>query len=74
MNLAGAGDIILIAGKGHERYQEFADKKIAFDDSAVARRAIEAKRVELEGEGRVSGSDDFATPADRLPPRRPGDS
>jgi hypothetical protein len=64
----------LIAGKGHEKYQEFADKKIAFDDSAVARRAIEAKRVELEGEGRVSGSDDAVAPAGRLPPKRPGDS
>ena len=74
MNLAGAGDIILIAGKGHERYQEFADKKIAFDDSAIARRAIESKRVELEGEGRASGNDDTATPNDRLPLRRPGDS
>jgi UDP-N-acetylmuramoyl-L-alanyl-D-glutamate--2,6-diaminopimelate ligase len=74
VNLAGVGDIILIAGKGHEKYQEFADKKIAFDDSAVARRAIEAKRVELEGEGRESGSDDAAMPANRMPPRRLRDS
>ena len=32
VKLAGAGDIILIAGKGHETYQELADRKIPFDD------------------------------------------
>ncbi len=34
-------DIVLIAGKGHENYQEFADYTIPFDDIQVARRAIE---------------------------------
>ena len=27
-----SGDIILIAGKGHETTQQFADETIAFDD------------------------------------------
>jgi UDP-N-acetylmuramoyl-L-alanyl-D-glutamate--2,6-diaminopimelate ligase len=49
VQLAGNGDIILLAGKGHETYQEFAGgKRIPFDDAAVARRAIEAKRVEVD--------------------------
>jgi UDP-N-acetylmuramoyl-L-alanyl-D-glutamate--2,6-diaminopimelate ligase len=49
VQLAGSGDIILLAGKGHETYQEFAEgKRLPFDDAAVARRAIEAKRVEVE--------------------------
>lgn len=49
VQLAGAGDIVLLAGKGHETYQEFAGgKRIPFDDGAVARRVIEAKRVEVE--------------------------
>lgn len=49
VQLAGDGDIILLAGKGHETYQEFAGgKRIPFDDVAVARRAIEAKRVEVD--------------------------
>jgi len=48
VNLAGPGDIVLIAGKGHETYQEFADKKLPFDDVAVARRALEGKRVDLD--------------------------
>jgi UDP-N-acetylmuramoyl-L-alanyl-D-glutamate--2,6-diaminopimelate ligase len=48
VKLAGPGDIVLVAGKGHEAYQEFADRKIPFDDYAVARRAIEERRVEIE--------------------------
>jgi UDP-N-acetylmuramoyl-L-alanyl-D-glutamate--2,6-diaminopimelate ligase len=39
-------DIILIAGKGHETYQEFADHTAPFDDVAVAREALEAKRID----------------------------
>ena len=44
--MAAPRDIILIAGKGHETYQEFADHTEPFDDVAVARQALEAKRVE----------------------------
>ncbi len=44
--MAQPRDIILIAGKGHETYQEFADHTAPFDDAAVAREALEAKRVE----------------------------
>ncbi len=45
--LAQPRDIILIAGKGHETYQEFADHTVPFDDAAVAREALESKRLEL---------------------------
>src|SRR5881396_1623222 len=45
--LARPRDIVLIAGKGHETYQEFADYTIPFDDIQVARRAIEDHPVEL---------------------------
>lgn len=45
--LAEARDIILIAGKGHETYQQFAHETIAFDDVQVARAAIEERQVEL---------------------------
>jgi len=44
---AGSGDVILIAGKGHETYQEFADRTIDFDDVAVAKRAMEERRPEI---------------------------
>ena len=47
VSLAQARDIVLIAGKGHETYQQFADKTIEFDDVQTARAAIEARPVEL---------------------------
>jgi len=39
--LARTGDSVLIAGKGHEDYQIFADRTIHFDDREVARAALE---------------------------------
>lgn len=39
---AGPGDIVLVAGKGHEPYQEIAGVKHPFDDSDVASRALRA--------------------------------
>ena len=41
LQLAGSGDVVLIAGKGHETYQEGAHGKRPFDDLAVARAALE---------------------------------
>lgn len=43
LSAARAGDIVLIAGKGHEDYQIIGDRKIHFDDREVARRALEKK-------------------------------
>ncbi len=37
---AAPSDIILIAGKGHEDYQEVAGKRLPFSDAAVARAAV----------------------------------
>ena len=39
---ARPGDVVLLAGKGHEPYQEIAGVKHAFDDVAEARAALEA--------------------------------
>jgi UDP-N-acetylmuramoyl-L-alanyl-D-glutamate--2,6-diaminopimelate ligase len=39
---ASAGDVVVIAGKGHEQGQQFADRTIPFDDREVAREALEA--------------------------------
>ncbi|HEX7370447.1 MAG TPA: UDP-N-acetylmuramoyl-L-alanyl-D-glutamate--2,6-diaminopimelate ligase [Rhodanobacteraceae bacterium] len=39
---ARAGDVVLIAGKGHETYQEVAGTKRPFDDMQVARATLEA--------------------------------
>lgn len=35
VSIAGPDDILLIAGKGHEKYQEIKGKKYPFDDKAV---------------------------------------
>jgi UDP-N-acetylmuramoyl-L-alanyl-D-glutamate--2,6-diaminopimelate ligase len=40
VGLARAGDVVVIAGKGHEQGQEFADRKLPFDDRDVAREAL----------------------------------
>lgn len=37
---ARAGDVILVAGKGHETYQEIRGVRHAFSDAAVARSAL----------------------------------
>ena len=40
---AGANDVILLAGKGHEDYQEIAGQKLPFSDVDEARFALEAR-------------------------------
>jgi UDP-N-acetylmuramoyl-L-alanyl-D-glutamate--2,6-diaminopimelate ligase len=42
IGLAEAGDVVVIAGKGHEQGQEIAGEKLAFDDRVVAREALRA--------------------------------
>ena len=37
---AAAGDIVLIAGKGHETYQQVGDEKLPFDDRETARELL----------------------------------
>ncbi len=40
IDMAGPRDIVLLAGKGHETYQEFADHTVPFDDLQVATEAM----------------------------------
>jgi UDP-N-acetylmuramoyl-L-alanyl-D-glutamate--2,6-diaminopimelate ligase len=43
--LAKTGDTVLLAGKGHETYQEFEDTVVPFDDRVYAREALENLQV-----------------------------
>ena len=45
---AGADDVVLVAGKGHEPYQEIAGIRHAFDDTAVARELLRRRTQELQ--------------------------
>ncbi len=45
--MAQPRDIVLLAGKGHETYQEFADHTIPFDDGAIAADALQARPVDI---------------------------
>ena len=41
MNMAEPGDVIVLAGKGHETYQEIKGVKYPFDEKVVVRELLE---------------------------------
>ena len=43
LELARPGDVVVIAGKGHETYQEIAGERLPFDDAVEARAALTAR-------------------------------
>mgnify|MGYP003344216314 CR=1 FL=1 len=45
IEMALPGDIVLVAGKGHEQYQTIGTQTLAFDDVAVARDALSKRRA-----------------------------
>jgi UDP-N-acetylmuramoyl-L-alanyl-D-glutamate--2,6-diaminopimelate ligase len=55
MDEARAGDILLLAGKGHENYQILADRTLDFDDREIARRALRERGFEQTPAGAGNG-------------------
>lgn len=45
IELAQPGDLVLVAGKGHEKYQVIGDRVVPFDDVAVSREALSRRRT-----------------------------
>jgi UDP-N-acetylmuramoyl-L-alanyl-D-glutamate--2,6-diaminopimelate ligase len=56
MDEARPGDIVLLAGKGHENYQVLADRTLEFDDREVARRILRERGYERPQSGPEFGT------------------
>lgn len=50
---AQAQDVVLVAGKGHEDYQEIAGKRQPFSDRAEVRRALQARAAAAQEGARI---------------------
>ena len=61
MDEARAGDIVLLAGKGHENYQILADRTVEFDDRDVARRLLRQRGYERPASDQGFGDKGFGT-------------
>jgi len=61
MDEARAGDIVLLAGKGHEDYQILASGTLHFDDREMARAALRARGYERASGERTKGEKEFGT-------------
>jgi UDP-N-acetylmuramoyl-L-alanyl-D-glutamate--2,6-diaminopimelate ligase len=45
IRLARPGDLVLLAGKGHEKVQIIGDRAVPFDDAAIGREALARRRT-----------------------------
>jgi hypothetical protein len=51
INAAEPGDVVLIAGKGHENYQEICGERLPFSDEVVARTAMSKRKAGRKQDG-----------------------
>ncbi len=56
LGMAREGDVVVIAGKGHETCQIFKDRMLPFDDRAVARKILREMGFEKSGQPSVNAS------------------
>lgn len=75
---ARGGDIVLIAGKGHEDYQDIQGKKLPFDDRRVVRQTLNDLHHERDAEAELREAERAAMQEPLFqrpppPPRRPRD-
>jgi UDP-N-acetylmuramoyl-L-alanyl-D-glutamate--2,6-diaminopimelate ligase len=56
MDQALPGDIVLLAGKGHENYQILADRTLKFDDREQARRVLNERGYDRTPSGQGFGT------------------
>ena len=58
LQAADAADVVLIAGKGHESYQEIAGRRLPFSDVEQARLALAARAARADQGARGAGEAD----------------
>lgn len=55
LEMAQPGDIMILAGKGHEMYQEIRDEKLPFDERRIVEEIINEQKNEKQSGNEIMG-------------------